>query len=251
MFTAEVAFEAGEAIGIDWDAVEFDSATLAAGMEVELEHGSARGEEFNVTGDDPELTAMIAWVHLDESPLYYAVLASMEKQLEERTANYRYAYQIKLDEADTRLSPELQQYVKQYIEQLTNAVNEGASADDAFKKIQPDLDDKDANALINMLWENQVIGRRPLADLKDVLTYGDLFTGIQTLLERTIWEAAVKWWGTQETERAKEKDVGTEDAAPDEQGTKVERPKKPARDDTKTVELGASVLRFAGYRYEA
>jgi len=37
-FTPEEAYEIGEAIGIDWDAVEFDSEQLAVGMEVELEH---------------------------------------------------------------------------------------------------------------------------------------------------------------------------------------------------------------------
>lgn len=81
-FTEDDAKEIGEAIGIDWEAVEFTPKDLQAGMEVELEHGTKLGEEVNVTGDDPEATAMIAWAHLKESPIYYDLLAEMEKEME-------------------------------------------------------------------------------------------------------------------------------------------------------------------------
>jgi len=85
-----------------------------------------------------------------------------------------------------------------------------------------------------------------------------VFDGVQTLLERTIWEAAVLWWGEQATEKA-DKDINADDAVQretDEQGTKVLGPKskKPApRKDTETVvqQPTASVLTFAGYKYIA
>ncbi|MFA5132535.1 MAG: DUF5661 family protein [Candidatus Paceibacterota bacterium] len=74
----DVAREVGEAIGIDWDEVEFTPKDLAAGMMVELEHGS-KDANTDVTGDDLEMTAKIAWAHLKESPKYYKLLDKMEK----------------------------------------------------------------------------------------------------------------------------------------------------------------------------
>ena len=71
--------ELGAGIGINWDTVKFDVAQLRKGIEVELEHGS-HDPETDVTGDDPELTAKIAWAHLKEFPDYYDRLESIEKQ---------------------------------------------------------------------------------------------------------------------------------------------------------------------------
>lgn len=73
------ARDTGEAIGINWDEVEFEPADLAKGIEVELEHGT-KDEETNVTDDDLESTAKIAWAHLKESADYYDLLSDMEKQ---------------------------------------------------------------------------------------------------------------------------------------------------------------------------
>ena len=255
-FTTEEAKKIGGQIGIDWDKAEFDPETLAAGMEVELEHGSKKGDEFNVTDDDPETTATIAWVHLSESPRYYTALASMEKQLKEKKASYRQAYQQvrKGPWKKPKMSPELEAEVKKYLQQVIDAIKGGMSADDAFNKVQPDLDNHDANGILNLVGENQFVGKRPLAKLKDVLSYGDVFTGVQVALEMTIWEAAVLWWGEQATEKA-DKDIALDQPKidPDEQGTQAIGPKskKTNRDDTKTVELskGASVLTFAGFRY--
>ena len=77
-FTIEDAQNIGEDIGIDWDDVDFSQESFLAGLEVELEHGTERGEEVNVTDDDPLLTGMIAWAHLMEDPDYYELLAEME-----------------------------------------------------------------------------------------------------------------------------------------------------------------------------
>ena len=68
----------GEQIGINWDEVEFTPEDLQAGIEVELEHGS-KDPDTDVTGDDPLLTAKIAWAHLKESPIYYDLLSKMEE----------------------------------------------------------------------------------------------------------------------------------------------------------------------------
>ena len=76
-FTAVDAQRLGAEIGIDWKTSPFDVEQFRAGLEVELEHG-AHDPETDVTGDDPILTAKIAWAHLKELPDYYTRLAEME-----------------------------------------------------------------------------------------------------------------------------------------------------------------------------
>ena len=78
-FTIEEAREVGEAIGIDWTAAPFDVEQFRAGMEVELEHGSA-DPLTNVTNDDPIVTGKIALAHLNEFPDYYTRLERMEAE---------------------------------------------------------------------------------------------------------------------------------------------------------------------------
>lgn len=81
-WTEQEAAETGDAIGIDWETVDFTPADLAAGMDVETEHGS-RHEPSDVGGDDPEIAAKIAWAHLLESPRYYEYLAEMEAMMKQ------------------------------------------------------------------------------------------------------------------------------------------------------------------------
>lgn len=89
-FTPDEAKTVGEDIGIDWNDVEFDPEDLAMGMEVELEHGSKLDERVNVTDDNLDATAQIAWAHLMEDPDYYLHLDEMEQQLDgERTPELR------------------------------------------------------------------------------------------------------------------------------------------------------------------
>ena len=76
-FTLERARDLGAMIGIDWATSPFDPEQFRMGLEVELEHG-AHDPETDVTGDDPVLTAKIAWAHLKELPDYYTRLAVME-----------------------------------------------------------------------------------------------------------------------------------------------------------------------------
>ena len=83
-FTTEQARETGETIGIDWQTFPFDTEQLRAGMDVELEHGS-HDPETDVTGDDPVVTAKIAWAHLKEFAEYYIRLARMEAEAEHPT----------------------------------------------------------------------------------------------------------------------------------------------------------------------
>jgi len=77
-FTEADARGLGTEIGIDWATAEFDIEQFRMGLEVELEHG-LHDPETNVTGDDPLLTAKIAWAHLKELPDYYTRLAAMEE----------------------------------------------------------------------------------------------------------------------------------------------------------------------------
>ena len=78
-FTAETAREIGSELGIDWDSAPFDVEQFRTGMDVELEHG-LHDDETNVTGDDPHVTARIAWAHLKEFPDYYTRLDRMEEE---------------------------------------------------------------------------------------------------------------------------------------------------------------------------
>ncbi len=70
----------GDEFGVKWD--KFDATELAAGMNVELEHG-LESPETNVTNDDPVLTMKIALAHLNEYPDYYVRLRKMEDEAEE------------------------------------------------------------------------------------------------------------------------------------------------------------------------
>lgn len=65
----------GTRLGIDWKRVDLEQ--FRRGLEVELEHG-ARDPQTNVTNDDLDLTAKIAWAHLKEIGDYYTRLDAME-----------------------------------------------------------------------------------------------------------------------------------------------------------------------------
>jgi hypothetical protein len=78
-FTMEEAKALGDRLDVDWEAVEVDQ--FRKGLHVELEHGLV-DPQTNVTGDDPLLTAKIAWAHLKEIPDYYDRLDVMEVEAE-------------------------------------------------------------------------------------------------------------------------------------------------------------------------
>jgi len=67
----------GERLGVDFSKIDFEE--FEKGYAIELEHGS-KDPETNITEDDPELTAKIAWAHLKELPNYYTLLAEMEEK---------------------------------------------------------------------------------------------------------------------------------------------------------------------------
>ena len=74
-FSRDEARRIGTRLGIDWKDVDLDQ--LRRGLEVELEHG-ARDPQTNVTNDDLDVTAKIAWAHLKEIRDYYTRLDAME-----------------------------------------------------------------------------------------------------------------------------------------------------------------------------
>lgn len=80
--TKDEAIAIGESIGIDWDEVDFDPEDLVAGIKVEFEHGSKVDERVNITKDDLDMTAQIAWAHLMEDPDYYIMLDTMEGEMD-------------------------------------------------------------------------------------------------------------------------------------------------------------------------
>jgi hypothetical protein len=80
-FTEQEAAGVAAALGLDFDDEAFDVTQFVAGMNVELEHGSA-DPATNVTNDDPTTTGKIALAHLREFPDYYIRLATMEAEAE-------------------------------------------------------------------------------------------------------------------------------------------------------------------------
>lgn len=83
MLTHDQVSKIGSELGIDWSTSPFDVDTLMAGMLVEFEHGS-HDPQTDVTGDDPVITAKIAWAHLKEFADYYVRLEAMEAEAEGR-----------------------------------------------------------------------------------------------------------------------------------------------------------------------
>jgi hypothetical protein len=83
-FTVEQARASAAGIGLDLETAPFDVDQFRRGMEVELEHGR-RDAVTDVTGDDPLMTAKIAWAHLRELPDYYDRLERMEAEGEHST----------------------------------------------------------------------------------------------------------------------------------------------------------------------
>lgn len=79
-FTTEEAERIGAAVGIDFSVIAIEEFRL--GLAVELEHG-AHDAETDVTGDDEQVTAKIAWAHLKEIPDYYTRLQRMEAEAEQ------------------------------------------------------------------------------------------------------------------------------------------------------------------------
>lgn len=84
--TTTEAREIGTRLGVDW--VQIDLEQLRRGLEVELEHG-AHDAQTNVTNDDLDLTAKIAWAHLKEIGDYYTRLDAMEAAAEREKALIR------------------------------------------------------------------------------------------------------------------------------------------------------------------
>jgi hypothetical protein len=74
-FSVEETRKVGTRLGVDWKQIDLEQ--LRRGLEVELEHG-ARDPQTDVTRDDLDLTAKIAWAHLKEIRDYYTRLDAME-----------------------------------------------------------------------------------------------------------------------------------------------------------------------------
>lgn len=76
-FTEMQAQEAARSAGIDLEKERFDLKALTAGMNAELEHGTA-SPDTNITNDDPVMTAKLAAAHLRVSPFYLCLRAGPE-----------------------------------------------------------------------------------------------------------------------------------------------------------------------------
>jgi len=78
VFTTAQAKDIIKTLGIP---PSIDIEQLRMGLDVELEHGTVN-PATNITGDDPLLTAKIAWAHLVEIHDYYTRLYAMEQSAE-------------------------------------------------------------------------------------------------------------------------------------------------------------------------
>lgn len=76
----------GDALHIPWDTIDLDQ--FRRGLEVEFEHG-LHDPETNVTNDDEQLTAKIAWAHLKEFRDYYTRLDKLEAEADAYWASRR------------------------------------------------------------------------------------------------------------------------------------------------------------------
>lgn len=70
----------GKQIGIEWGNTDYNVEALKQGIEVEHEHGTERGADTNIGGDDNQVAARIALSHLKELPDYYPRLKKMEAE---------------------------------------------------------------------------------------------------------------------------------------------------------------------------
>jgi hypothetical protein len=80
----EEARKIGNNLGINWEKICLKEFTM--GVNVELEHGN-RDVETNITNDDLNLTAKIAWAHLKMIRDYYTRLLKMENEAKEYCKN--------------------------------------------------------------------------------------------------------------------------------------------------------------------
>jgi hypothetical protein len=76
--TKKQARELGKLFNIDFKKIKFDQ--WHTGLNIELEHGSEKGELTNITEDDVIQTARIVIAHLLEISDYYKRLKKMEKE---------------------------------------------------------------------------------------------------------------------------------------------------------------------------
>jgi len=152
--TAAEAREVGTRLGVDWRQV--DLKQLQRGLEVELEHG-AHDPQTDVTRDDLELTAKIAWAHLKEIPDYYTRLDAME------------ANALRID-----------RFLPRYDVTYVCEVSVDASPDDTYAAMkETDLRDPIVNALfalrelpINAV--RRLRGQRTTVPVPEKITFGDI-----------------------------------------------------------------------------
>lgn len=98
-FSKEDAIKQLKSLNYDIEKLPFPIDDFVYGMNVELEHGTERGEDTNVTDDNPLATAKITLAHLKESPHYYKELKKMESRLEVTASEM---IEIMIDGARTR-----------------------------------------------------------------------------------------------------------------------------------------------------
>lgn len=76
VFSLDDAKNIGNKLNLDW--IKYNITEFHMGLNVELEHGTMY-PKWNITDDDPIMTAKIALAHLEELPDYYSRLQDMEE----------------------------------------------------------------------------------------------------------------------------------------------------------------------------
>lgn len=142
---------------------------------------------------------------------------------------------------DTQTSPLFQKYVSDYLTQVQRKIDQGESADEAFKA-KPSVSRMKPDELINIFWENQHLGTWDIP--KNSV---NLFYAMEGILQKAIYIAAVQWWGKQKTERKRQTNPSdttvVKDKTQDDVATKVETKKAASTQEREMI------YRIAGHRY--
>ena len=76
----QTALDVAKELNVDFNQVPKNQ--FIVGFKEELEHGS-NNPEYNITNDDPIMTAKIALVHLKEDQMYYTKLLKAMGELDD------------------------------------------------------------------------------------------------------------------------------------------------------------------------
>ena len=191
-FTEMQAQEAARSAGIDLEKERFDLKALTAGMNAELEHGTA-SPDTNITNDDPVMTAKLAAAHLRVSPFYYA----SGRGLKAWEASLRKGVKVKSSKTEHKtLSFRTEEYDEEsgifsgYAAVYGNIDSGGEDSNGLFIKAK--ISDTSMGRDIKVLLKDGVLTELSIGYDPIVFDYDE--NGIRHLREVKLWEVSVVTW---------------------------------------------------------